>query len=135
VLGPVRFGEVVVAAVLMALSSLLAFTFFTFLVLPGGHEFFMLPELMLATAAFVATIPLRRRGASLSSALVGVITIVAFEFVVLWRSASQNVAALGRPASFALLVPAALAAAGVLVAFRVVPKAPSNRRWKKMALW
>ncbi len=135
VLGRVRFGEVLGAAALMTLSSVLAFLVFAFLVLPSGSWSFVLPDLALALAAFLATVPLRRRGAALSSALVGVAAAATFELVLLWLSASQNIRALGRPDPFALLILVAAASVGVLAAFRVVPPAPPARRWNRMAMW
>jgi hypothetical protein len=90
---------------------------------------------MPALAAFLAAIPLRRRGAGLSSVLLGVCAMLAFELFAMWLSASQSIQALGRPDPLALFMPVATASIGVLLAFRVIQPAPAERRWNRMEMW
>jgi hypothetical protein len=135
VLGQVHFGEVLGAAALSVLSSLLAFVVFAVLIPLPDPVLVSTLDVTLAFVGFITAVPLRRRSSSLASVLTGVTVVAVLEPLLLWLSAPQYIRELGRPDLFALLIPAMAASLGVLAAFRVVPQRPRNRRWNKMALW
>ena len=134
-LGQVRLREALAAAALTVLSSLPAFVVFAVLIRLPDPVLVSPLDVTLALVGFVTSVPLRRRRASLASVLAGVTVTAASGLLVLWLAAPEDIRALGRPEFFAFLIPTAAASLGVLAAFRVVPEAPPDRRWNRMALW
>jgi len=135
VLGQVRFGEALAAAGLTILASLVAFAVFAFLIRLPDIVLVSPADIMFALVGLLAAVPLRCRGASMASVLVGVAVTTALEILLAWLSASEGIRALAAPGPFQFVIPVAAATFGVLVAFHVVRAAPADRRWNRMALW
>lgn len=117
-LGRVRAWDVAGAAALMAVALILAFGVFVFVTIPGETK----PSwyFAIAIAAFLASAPLRRRGAELGSILVGTGTTTILALITAWFSALPEIRAFGPPQPFAILLLLAVAAPGALTAFRIV---------------
>jgi len=132
VLGRPRSGEVVIAVLLTAACSVLAFGLLVILEKPDAKG----PSLLavLGLVGFVAATPLRRRGAELVSVLLGVMFALVLEFGFLWATSRPNIRAFGPPDPLSVSLHFVAAALGVFAAFGLVSRAKQDQRRNPMAL-